>query len=52
MSALVTPNTTMNDKMAMRAAKWNSSAAMAGKMLRSIPTMAPTNALTSTNKEN
>src|SRR3972149_2088333 len=46
------PKTTMNDRIAARAARWNSSSAIAGKMLRSSPTMAPTKAFTTTSSEN
>ena len=42
----------MNDSMAVRAASWNSCSAIAGRMLRSRPTMAPTNALTTTSSAN
>ena len=42
----------MNDSTAERAARWNSCSAMAGRMLRSMPIIAPTNALTTTSKEN
>jgi hypothetical protein len=51
-SALVTPNTAMKDRIAAFAASWNSCSAMAGRMLRSSPTMAPTKALTSTSSAN
>src|SRR5262249_26822200 len=46
------PNTTMKDKIAARATRWNSRSARAGTMLRSRPTIAPTKALTSTRSEN
>src|SRR5262245_38617124 len=42
----------MNDRIAARATRWNSCSARAGRMLRSSPTIAPTNALTSTSNEN
>src|ERR1051325_9103518 len=42
----------MNDRMAVRAARWNSLSASGDRMLRSIPTIAPTKALTSTRREN
>src|SRR5688500_2300427 len=46
------PNNMMKESRAVLAARWKSCSAMAGKMLRSRPTMAPTNALTSTSSEN
>src|SRR6187549_2543110 len=42
----------MKDRMAVRAARWNSLSASGERMLRSIPTIAPTKALTSTRSEN
>src|SRR6266542_3603281 len=42
----------MKDRMAVRAARWNSLSASGERMLRSIPTIAPTKALTSTRREN
>ncbi|HEY6179261.1 MAG TPA: hypothetical protein VIX73_32625 [Kofleriaceae bacterium] len=42
----------MNDSIAARATSWKSCSAIAGKMERSIPTMAPTNAFTTTSSEN
>src|SRR5262245_14448676 len=42
----------MNDSTAARAASWNSASATAGRIARSIPTIAPTNAFTTTSREN
>src|SRR5690348_14173513 len=42
----------MNESTAVRATKWNSVSAIVGRMLRSIPTIAPTNALTTTSRVN
>jgi hypothetical protein len=42
----------MKERIAARAAMWNSCSAMAGRILRSRPTIAPTKALTRTSKEN
>src|SRR6266571_34440 len=42
----------MNDRIAARAARWNSRSATAGRMLRSRPTIAPTKALTTTRRVN
>ena len=43
---------TMKERIAVRTARRNSSSANAGEMLRSIPTIAPTKALTTTGSEN
>jgi hypothetical protein len=51
-SALETPNTTMNDSTAARAASWKSCSATAGRIARSMPTIAPTNAFTTTSRAN
>jgi len=50
--ALLTPITAMVERIAIRAARMNSGSAIAGKMLRCVPTIAPTNALTTTGNEN
>src|SRR5207244_11479935 len=42
----------MKDRIAVRAARWNSRSASGDRMLRSIPTIAPTKALTRTRREN
>src|SRR5438094_5505690 len=42
----------MKESTAARAARWKSCSAIAGKMLRSMPTIAPTKALTTTRREN
>src|SRR5581483_10750334 len=42
----------MKARMAVCATRWNSRSAIAGRMLRSIPTIAPTKALTSTSRPN
>lgn len=42
----------MNERTLAFAALWNSLSAIAGKMVLSIPTMAPTKAFTTTRREN
>jgi hypothetical protein len=46
------PNATMNESTAAFAARWNSRSARAGTIVRSMPTRAPTKALTTTSSEN
>src|SRR5262249_7148854 len=50
--ALLTPKATMNDSTAERADSPSSSTAIAGRMLRSMPIMAPTQPLTRTRRAN
>src|SRR5437773_45444 len=42
----------MNERIAVRAARWKSCSARGDRMLRSIPIIAPTKALTRTRSEN
>jgi len=46
------PKTTMNESTAVRASRWKSCSAIAGRIVRSSPTIAPTNALITTSREN
>src|SRR6266511_4564553 len=51
-SALTTPKVTMKESTALLLARPNSTCASRGSTVRSRPTIAPTNALTSTNSQN